>query len=192
MASLSISSFAQAQQQLLLGEHEAEITSSPLSSSSSSSFSPVSASTRRALQASGHALTGIVLVNCRTGMGGHEVGEFGIDTALTTPSSGGKGRATKKSPKAGSTAEDVGKVTLPVHGLRVGDVVRVEEICVGEKAAKTAAKGKTDGHTGRGGVEGVVTRVGERSVWVTCGDAGSGKQDDSDSVQSMWGKKIWM
>jgi DNA polymerase alpha-associated DNA helicase A len=126
-------------------------------------------------------------------MGGREVGEFGIDTALATPSSGGKGGATKKSSKTGSAAEDAGKVGLPVHGLRVGDVVRVEEIGAGEKAAKAAAKGKTDGQTGRGGIEGVVTRVGERSVWVTCGDAGSGKQDDdSDSVQSLWGKKIWM
>ncbi|KAL1960547.1 hypothetical protein VTO42DRAFT_7126 [Malbranchea cinnamomea] len=185
---LSIPSFALAQQQLLLAEHEAEISSSPFSSVLSSS-SPVSASTRRALQASGHALNGIVLVNCRTGMGGREVGEFGIDSALSNTATGGK---------SGKNAGEEGKVGFSAHGIRVGDVVRVEEIGAGGRATgggKTAkGKGtKDEKKGGRPGAEGVVTRVGEKSIWVAFGNReGPGRQDDDEGVQELWGKKIWM
>ncbi|EZF35634.1 DNA polymerase alpha-associated DNA helicase A [Trichophyton mentagrophytes] len=170
---ISVSKFAQIQQRLLLAEHEDEIASSPLSSSSAAA----SASTRRALQNAGHALTGMVLTNCRTGMGGREVGEFGLDTALS-----GSGRA-----KGASKDED--NTRLGVHGITVGDIVRVEEIASGKTAAKSKA-GQDDEKSQRG-IEGVVTRVGERSIWAAFGDRGKGKQDE-DGVDELWGRKLWL
>ncbi|OAL66072.1 DNA helicase [Trichophyton rubrum] len=170
---ISVSKFAQIQQRLLLAEHEDEIASSPLSSSSTAA----SASTRRALQNAGHALTGMVLTNCRTGMGGREVGEFGLDTALSS-----SGRA-----KGASKDED--NTRLGVHGITVGDIVRVEEIASGKTAAKSKA-GQDDDKNQRG-LEGVVTRVGERSIWAAFGDRGKGKQDE-DGVDELWGRKLWL
>lgn len=170
---ISVSKFAQIQQRLLLAEHEDEIASSPLSSSSAAA----SASTRRALQNAGHALTGMVLTNCRTGMGGREVGEFGLDTALS-----GSGRA-----KGASKDED--NTRLGVHGITVGDIVRVEEIASGKTTAKS--KGGQDDEKGQRGLEGVVTRVGERSIWAAFGDRGKGKQDE-DGVDELWGRKLWL
>ncbi|DAA77514.1 TPA_exp: hypothetical protein A8136_6060 [Trichophyton benhamiae CBS 112371] len=170
---ISVSKFAQIQQRLLLAEHEDEIASSPLSSSSAAA----SASTRRALQNAGHALTGMVLTNCRTGMGGREVGEFGLDTALS-----GSGRA-----KGASKDED--NTRLGVHGITVGDIVRVEEIASGKTTAKS--KAGQDDEKGQRGLEGVVTRVGERSIWAAFGDRGKGKQDE-DGVDELWGRKLWL
>lgn len=116
-------------------------------------------------------------------MGGREVGEFGVDSAL---SSSGKDKNKDKD------AGEEGRVGLGAHGFRVGDVVRVEEIGAGGKTAKGKG-GKDDVKNARVGVEGVVTRVGERSIWVACGDRGApGKQDDDEGVQELWGKKIWM
>ncbi|EEP75458.1 DNA helicase [Uncinocarpus reesii 1704] len=191
MRPLSIPTFAQSQQQLLLAEHDAEIASSALSLSSggtNAGLSFVSPATRRALQAAGHALTGLVLVNCRTGMGGREVGEFGVDSALKSA----------KGKKVGDMGDngDAGRDSLPAHGIRVGDVVRVEPIAsgarggVGSKAGK-AKVGKDDDKTTKG-LEGVVTRVGERSVWIAFDDRGRpGKQDD-EGADSLWGQKLWL
>ncbi|EFR01924.1 DNA-binding protein SMUBP-2 [Nannizzia gypsea CBS 118893] len=170
---ISVSSFAQIQQRLLLAEHEDEIASSPLSSSSAAA----SASTRRALQNAGHALTGMVLTNCRTGMGGREVGEFSLDTALS-----GSGRS-----KGASKDED--NTRLGVHGITVGDIVRVEEISSGKTTTKSKA-GQDDEKSHRG-LEGVVTRVGERAIWAAFGDRGKGKQDE-DGVDELWGRKLWL
>lgn len=169
-APISIPAFSQSQQRLLLAEHEAEIAASPLNVASSTSA--VSSSTRRALQVSGHALTGIVLVNCKTGMGGLEVGEFGADSAVP-----------------GSRDEDGdGRIRLGSHGMRSGDVVRIEEIAAGgrgKKEGEDSGKDKSD----RNGLEGVVTRVGDRSVWVAVGERG---QRSEESVEELWGKKLWM
>ncbi|PGH27607.1 hypothetical protein AJ80_00620 [Polytolypa hystricis UAMH7299] len=190
---ISIPTFAQAQQQLLLAEQEAEVASSTLfSSTSSSSF--VSASSRRALQAAGYALTGLVLVACRTGMGGREVGEFGADSAI-----GSLGKS-KSSTEAGNGRNDSdgGRVRLGAHGIRVGDIVRVEDVSSSGRGA-----GGTKGGRGKGikeeerkdkSHEGVVTRVGERSVWVAFGDKGPGGQrkQDGESVDVLWGKKLWL
>ncbi|KAK2873634.1 hypothetical protein FQN49_002223 [Arthroderma sp. PD_2] len=182
MPSISISGFAQMQQRLLLAEHEDEIALSPLSSPSSSAIS-ASASTRRALKNAGHALTGMVLTNCRTGMGGREVGEFGIDTALSGPTGRGKGS------NKGNEKDGEDNTRLGVHGITVGDIVRVEEVSSG-KAARS--KGGNDDEKSQGGLEGVVTRVGERAVWAAFGDRGKmGKQDD-DSVGELWGRKLWL
>lgn len=131
-------------------------------------------------------------------MGGREVGEFGVDSALSTPSGSGSGRKSRKGKKggAGNAVDEDGAsasaVGLGAHGIRVGDVVKVEEIGAGGRSDKTA-KGKESNEEGRGGVEGVVTRVGERSVWVACSDrGGTGKPDHDHGVQELWGKKVWM
>ncbi|PGH08846.1 hypothetical protein AJ79_05850 [Helicocarpus griseus UAMH5409] len=187
---IPIQPFAQAQQHLLLAEHEAEIASSPLSAQSGG----VSASTRRILQATGYALTGLVLVNCRTGMGGREVGEFGVDSAIGSGARKSKDAAEKNG--AGDGGDDGGAERLGAHGMRVGDVVRVEDVSAGSKGGG-GSKGKAGKEEERkdAGMEGVVTRVGERSVWVAFGGAGGGggaKGRDEESVQDFWGKKVWM
>ncbi|PWY91325.1 DNA helicase [Aspergillus sclerotioniger CBS 115572] len=86
---ISISPFAQTQQSLLTTEQAAEITSSALFSASATLTA--SPSTRKTLQASGHALTGIILNQCRTGLGGRTVGEFAPDPAVQSTSSDGAG-----------------------------------------------------------------------------------------------------
>lgn len=105
-------------------------------------------------------------------MGGLEVGEFGADNAV-----------------AGGRDEDGdGRITLGSHGMRSGDVVRVEETASGgrgKKEGKDGGKDKSDSN----GLEGVVTRVGDRSVWVAFGERG---QKSEESVQELWGKKLWM
>ncbi|OAX82723.1 hypothetical protein ACJ72_02929 [Emergomyces africanus] len=170
---IPIQLFAQTQQQLLLAEHEAEIASSPLSISIAQSGG-VSAAARRTLQAAGYALTGLVLISCRTGMGGREVGEFGVDSAIGSGARGSKDGA------------DDG-----------GDVVRVEDVSAGARGSG-AAGGKVKGGKEEGrkdkGLEGVVTRIGERGVWVAFGGQGGagGKGRDEESVEDLWSRKVWM
>ncbi|KAK2733082.1 hypothetical protein FQN55_003783, partial [Onygenales sp. PD_40] len=191
---ISIPPFANTQQSLLLAEHEAEIASSPVSLSLSSATA-VSPSTRRTLQATGYALTGIVLVNCRTGMGGREVGEFGVDSAI-----GGAGKGKDKDKDAGRDGAGPGagvaggEGRLGAHGIRVGDVVRVEDVAVGVRGVGGKKGGKGEEMGGREkGIEGVVTRVGERGVWVAFGGKGAGGGGrEEESVEDLWGKKVWM
>ncbi|KAK2793024.1 hypothetical protein FQN52_002172 [Onygenales sp. PD_12] len=189
---ISIPPFANTQQSLLLAEHEAEIASSPVSRSLSSATA-VSPSTRRTLQATGYALTGIVLVNCRTGMGGREVGEFGVDSAI---GGAGKGKDKDKDKDAGRDGAGAagGEGRLGAHGIRVGDVVRVEDVAVGGRGVGGKKGGKGEEMGGREkGIEGVVTRVGERGVWVAFGGKGAGGGGrEEESVEDLWGKKVWM
>ncbi|EAU31317.1 conserved hypothetical protein [Aspergillus terreus NIH2624] len=169
--------FAQTQQSLLLREHEAEVSSSTLASTAAS----VSPSTRRTLQATGYALTGLILNQCRTGLGGRLVGEFGADPAVAVKS---------------DTPGD--EPRLAAHGIRVGDIVRVNEIGGPGKKEKGSSrdkdKEKNEGKGGGGGgPEGVVTRVGERGVWVAFGQQGGGKaKEDDEAVEELWGKKVWL
>ncbi|KAL3460814.1 AAA domain-containing protein [Aspergillus heterothallicus] len=182
---ISIPLFAETQQALLLKEHEAEVSSSKLASTASAS-----PSTRRTLQATGYALTGLILSQCRTGLGGRLVGEFTADAAVL--SSSGK----KDGDDARLSAS--GKLRLGAHGIRVGDIVRVNE--VGGSGAKKAGKekGKDAGKSGgteSKGPEGVVTKVGESSVWVAFGQrGGSGgrPKEDDEVVEELWGKKLWL
>ncbi|KAE8330042.1 P-loop containing nucleoside triphosphate hydrolase protein [Aspergillus sergii] len=171
--------FAQTQQQLLLQEHEAEVSSSTLASTAAS----VSPSTRRTLQATGYALTGIVLSQCRTGLGGRVVGEFGADAAVSTKNTDGHGKD--------------GEPQLGAHGIRVGDVVRVNEIGSSTKKVskdKASKDGKPASTGPPKGPEGVVTRVGERSVWVAFGQQGGGgrSKEDDEAIEELWGKKLWL
>jgi DNA polymerase alpha-associated DNA helicase A len=186
---ISIPSFAQKQQQLILAEQNAEISSSALFNAGKISGS---ASMRRALQSTGQALTGLILAGLKTGLGGREVGEFSPD-----PATGSTLRVRGDSSRENGdwTGKDGGIARLPVHGIRVGDVVRVEDISflnragtVGDKGTKSVAKRDR-------GTEGVVTRVGERSVWVAFGERGAGSlrsEQEDEGVADLWGKKLWM
>ncbi|PWY73508.1 DNA helicase [Aspergillus eucalypticola CBS 122712] len=182
--------FATTQLTLLRAEQTAEITSNNLFTSSA--ITTASPSTRRTLQATGHALTGIVLSQCRTGLGGRVVGEFVADAAVTNTSS-----TSSTNSKSGSGGGD-GKLRLGAHGVRVGDVVKLIEISSSSGSGSGGGggggkKGK-DGKDGKGGgVEGVVTRVGESAVWVAFGGKDSGKgSKDEDGVEELWGRKVWI
>lgn len=177
-ARIPIPLFANTQLSLLHIEHQAEISSSSLASTAAS----VSPSTRRTLQATGYALTGLILSQTKTGLGGRVVGEFAAD-----PATAAKGK--DKDEKGG------GEAGLGAHGIRVGDVVRVNDI--GSGAKKTGKdKEKDKGRDSGKGLEGVVTRVGERAVWIAFGqrggNTGSRSREDDEAIEELWGKKLWL
>ncbi|KAI2720809.1 hypothetical protein CBS147332_4049 [Penicillium roqueforti] len=163
--------FASTQLNLLLEEHAAEVSSSKLASTAAT----VSPSTRRTLQATGYALTGLILSQCRTGLGGRVVGEFAPDPAIASDES----RAADGTPRLGS------------HGIRVGDVVRVSDVAgAGKKVGKE--KDKEKNKDAEKGVEGVVTRTGDRAVWIAFGrQGGATSKEDDEAVEELWGKKLW-
>lgn len=169
---ISIPSFATSQLTLLRQEHDADVASSSLASTAAS----VSPSTRRTLQATGYALTGLILSQCRTGLGGRIVGEFGPDPAMSTSS--------KKDGDAGQDASGLGS-----HGIRVGDVVRVNDLSSAGKKGKAEDQLK--------GPEGVVTKVTDKGVWIAFGQrggaaAGKRSKEDDEAVEELWGKKLWL
>ncbi|PYH64532.1 putative DNA helicase [Aspergillus vadensis CBS 113365] len=194
---ISPPTFATTQLTLLRAEQTAEITSNNLFTSSA--ITTASPSTRRTLQATGHALMGIVLSQCRTGLGGRVVGEFVADAAVTNTSSSTNSGSGAKGGNGGGGGGD-GKLRLGAHGVRVGDVVKVVEISSGSSSGSGGGGGKKgkekEGKDGKGGgVEGVVTRVGESAVWVAFGGKDGGKgggSKDEDGVEELWGRKVWM
>ncbi|KAJ6093432.1 hypothetical protein N7486_008721 [Penicillium sp. IBT 16267x] len=166
---ISIPLFAETQLQLLLHEHEAEVSSSSLATTAAS----VSPATRRTLQATGNALTGLILSQCRTGLGGRVVGEFAPDPAI-----------------ASSESTD-GQPRLGTHGIRVGDVVRVNDISAG---AKKVGKDKPKDGVDANGPEGVVTRVSDKAIWIAFGQRGGGarSKEDDEAIEELWSKKLWV
>lgn len=169
--------FARTQRDLLLKEHEAEKLSSALATSSTNTVSPA---TRRKLQATGYALTGIILSQCRTGMGGRVVGEFEPDAAVLSTD--------------GERGED-GQPRLGAHGIRVGDVVRVLEIASGKKTGKESKDGSNPSGPSSNGIEGVVTKVSEKGLSVAFGQSGGGGSNskaEEEAVDELWGKKLWL
>lgn len=130
------------------------------------------------------------------------MGEFAADAAIST--GGGKGRDKDKDKESGGDSRGKNgagdlKPRLGAHGMRVGDIVRVNEVGgagkkgAGKEKEKEKDKGK-DGASGKG-PEGVVTRVGESSVWVAFGQRGGGgrsKEEDDEVVEELWGKKLWL
>lgn len=178
---ISIPAFAETQLQLLLQEHEAEVASSSLASTAAS----VSPSTRRTLQATGYALTGLVLSQCRTGLGGRVVGEFTPDPAVAPTGS--------KAGNGSDVCASDGQPRLGSHGIRVGDVVRVNDVSAGsaKKAGKDKDKGKDDA---KAGPEGVVTRVSDKAIWIAFGQRGGGgrSKEDDEAIEELWGKKLWV
>ncbi|KAF4771471.1 hypothetical protein HAV15_004321 [Penicillium sp. str.  len=161
--------FASTQLTLLHEEHAAEVSSSKLASTAAT----VSPATRRTLQATGYALTGLILSQCRTGLGGRVVGEFVPDPAVASEES----RAADGTPRLGS------------HGIRVGDVVRVSDVAGAGKKVGGKDKDKEKEKDAEKGVEGVVTRTGDRAVWIAV--VGGMSKEDDEAVEELWGKKLW-
>ncbi|KAJ5103924.1 hypothetical protein N7532_004453 [Penicillium argentinense] len=176
---IPVPAFAEAQIQLLLREHEADVASSALANTAAS----VSPATRRALQATGHALTGLRLSQCRTGLGGRVVGEFVADPAVSS------GKSQDENSERSSDG-------LGSHGIRVGDVVRVSDVSAGSgKKAGGKDKGK-DGkdQKEKGGPEGVVVRVSEKSIRIAFGQQGKGggpSKEEDEAIEELWEKKLW-
>lgn len=187
LAPIPVHVFAQKQLELLKQEHEAEVSSSTLANTTAAA----SPSTRRTLQATGYALTGIVLAQCRTGFGGRIVGEFTADPAMVSTSAKSDGKDSNE------RTDSEGRPRLAAHGIRVGDIVRVNDISSGTPKKKEKGKdaGKSTGNADEKGLEGVVTRVGERSVWVAFGQTGGGSsrsKEDDEAIEELWGKKLWL
>ncbi|KAJ9614375.1 hypothetical protein H2200_002511 [Cladophialophora chaetospira] len=113
------------------------------------------------LARAGLAIVNLSIHTLRTGLGGRSVAELGLDPAVVYKDSKGE---------------------LPEHGIRTGDIVRV-----GEMPKGTAKKKEVNELKGKG-VEGVVTRVGQRAVWVALGKDGSG----NDDVEEIPDGKLWL
>jgi DNA polymerase alpha-associated DNA helicase A len=112
------------------------------------------------LARAGLAILNLSPVSQRTGLGGKTVLELGLDPAVASAEKGGS--------------------DLPEHSVRTGDIVRVGEqpSSAAKKKEKTELKGK--------GVEGVVTRVGERAIWVALGRPSSGDEDFDVPSGKLW------
>lgn len=118
-------------------------------------------------------------------MGGRVVGEFAPDPAIA--SSGSR-------EKDGDSRGGDGQPRLGSHGIRVGDVVRINDVSAGsmKKVGKEKGKeGAKDG--GKGGPEGVVTRVNEKAIWIAFGQRGGGgrSKEEGEAIEELWGKKLW-
>jgi DNA polymerase alpha-associated DNA helicase A len=103
------------------------------------------------LQRSGHAILNLIISGQRTGLGGKTVVELSLDSA-------------------------VGSGDLPEHGIRVGDIVGVQEQISG------SAKKKEKSEVLKRGAEGVVLKVSSSNVSVAMG------KEDVD----LPGGKIWL
>jgi DNA polymerase alpha-associated DNA helicase A len=119
----------------------------------------LSSSPPQTLARAGLAILNLTVISQKTGLGGRTVLELGLDPAIKS-----------------------GNDDLPEHGIRTGDIVRVSEQPKGGAKKRDAEALKTKG------VEGVVTRVGQRAVWVAAGKDGSKDDDDVDAL----GEKLWL
>jgi DNA polymerase alpha-associated DNA helicase A len=129
-----IQSFATSQLSLLEDELNAELSESAVLSSA---LSP------NALQRAGAALVGLTVASTRTGLGGKTVLELEPDSATT------------------SNKKDDGTLLLPEHGIRTGDIVRVQSMTGGSAKKKEKAEASKDG------VEGVISKVSESKISVS-------------------------
>ncbi|ERF76922.1 hypothetical protein EPUS_02634 [Endocarpon pusillum Z07020] len=117
-----------------------------------------------ALARAGLAILNLNPVSQRTGLGGKTILELGLDPAVASAERGGS--------------------DLPEHGIRTGDIVRLGEQPGG--GAKKKEKAEMKGN----GVEGVVTRVGERAVWVALGKGSGGDEDVDIPSGKLWLVKV--
>jgi DNA polymerase alpha-associated DNA helicase A len=144
-----INAFATTQLSLLQKELDAEIAES---ATLTSTLSP------NALQRAGAALIGLTVASTRTGLAGKTVVELEPDSATV------------------SSKKDDGSARLQDHGIRTGDIVRVQSMTGG------SAKKKEKSEASKEGVEGVVSKVGEGRVSVAL---------DKEDVEIPTGR-LWM
>ena len=168
---LSPTVFAHTQLSLLAAEQVSEIAETTLL---------LSDSPPTVLARAGLAILNLTLTSQRTGLGGRTVVELGLDPAVAAPAGAkGPGRDLGKGPGAGGGSGG----GLPEHGIRTGDIVRVSE------QPKGGARKKEVGEMKGKGVEGVVTRVGERAIWVAVGKDG----DRDDEEEGEFGEgRLWL
>jgi DNA polymerase alpha-associated DNA helicase A len=142
-----IASFATAQLALLDAELQAELAET---NALLSSHAPA------ALSRAGLAILNLNVSSIRTGLGGKTVVELGLDSAVV-----GKGD----------------KADIPEHGIRVGDIVAVQDQPSGS-AKKTEKR-----ELAKNGVEGVVLRVRRENVEIVL---------DKEDADVPSGSKLWM
>lgn len=138
-----------------------------------------------ALARAGLAILNLVSVSQRTGLGGRLVVELSLDSSVSgVTSSKSKSSATSGKSKAGGDGGG-GEADLPEHGIRTGDIVSVSELAAG------SAKKKELKDLERRALKGVVTRVGQRAVWVAVdGEREGGGGGDDEGID--WGKRVWV
>jgi len=142
-----ISSFATAQLSLLDAELQAELAETN---------ALLSSHTPAALSRAGLAILNLNVSSIRTGLGGKTVVELGLDSAVVA-----KGD----------------KADIPEHGIRVGDIVAVQDQPTG--SAKKTEKRELE----KKGVEGVVLKVRRENVEVIL---------DKEDADVPSGGKLWM
>ncbi|KAK5095142.1 hypothetical protein LTS08_008304 [Lithohypha guttulata] len=135
----------------------------------------LSAAAPSVLARAGLAITNLSVNSLKTGLGGRTVIELGLDPAYasTNLKNGEKGIASKS------------EGALPEHGIRTGDIVRVGEMPKGSARKKEVTDLKDKG------IEGVVTRIGERAIWVAAGK-GSDQGNDEQDVDTLTNSRLWV
>jgi DNA polymerase alpha-associated DNA helicase A len=142
-----IASFAASQLTLLDAELQAEL---------SETNALLASHTPTALSRAGLAILNLNVSSVRTGLGGKTVVELALDPAVVT-----KG----------------GKPDIPEHGIRVGDIVAVQDQPAG--SAKKTEKKELE----KKGAEGVVLKVRRESVEIVL---------DKEDAEVPSGGKLWM
>ncbi|KAK4237508.1 P-loop containing nucleoside triphosphate hydrolase protein [Achaetomium macrosporum] len=139
------------------------LLASELAAEIAESSALVSLHSPTALQRAGVALTNLTVAAQRTGLGGKTVLELGPDPATHSHSGGG--------------------ADLPEHGIRTGDIVLVAE------QPSAQARKREVKELERGGVKGVVTRVGRGTVAVAVEE----RDGSGDGEGGMVGeKRVWI
>jgi DNA polymerase alpha-associated DNA helicase A len=156
---IDIPSFATTQLTLLENELATELSETSLLISNTSPTT---------LAKAGLAITNLVLVSQRTGLGGKTVIELGLDPAI------GKAKGTGTGPGGANGGE------LQDHGIRVGDIVLVSELPAG------GAKKREVRELEAKGARGVVVKVQIAGVGVAL----DREEDDGDRVVE--GKRLWV
>lgn len=145
--STDIPSFAASQLTLLDAELQAEL---------SETNALLASHTPTALSRAGLAILNLNISSIRTGLGGKTVVELGLDSAVVA-----KGE----------------KPDIPEHGIRVGDIVAVQDQPSG--SAKKTEKKELE----KKGAEGVVLRVRRENVEIVL---------DKEDADVPTGSKLWM
>lgn len=163
---LSPQAFFTTQQSLLHAEQATEIAETSLLLSSAAPST---------LARAGLAIVNLTINSLKTGLGGRTVIELGTDPAYA-PSN------LKNGEKGVSSKSDS---DLPEHGIRTGDIVRVGQMPKGGAKKKEVSELKDKG------VEGVVTRIGERAIWVAAGKGDDQDKGESD-IDTLASSRLWV
>lgn len=147
MKPTDIPSFAATQLTLLDAELQAEL---------SENNALLSSHTPTVLSRAGLAIVNLQISSIRTGLGGKTVVELGLDPAVVT-----KGE----------------KADIPEHGIRVGDIVAIQDQPAGS-AKKTEKRDLV-----KKGVEGVVLRLRRETVEIVL---------DKEDAEAPSGAKLWL